>query len=185
MLVALLSTPRCASSGATAHAQPAWSTPAPTTMKARTRGRSHHHARNPAALFSCVIRTSPGTPDTGKHTSPYRVRSTSTVISVLAGPLASSAGSNEYLGWATTNNAVDTDEVYALDVDPAKPDHYVFDGVSIPLQRVLLTAEYRNGPGISTVTREFWSTPLGPVAERANGKVYVLRAAGEGDYRNG
>ncbi|HEY0811619.1 MAG TPA: penicillin acylase family protein, partial [Longimicrobiales bacterium] len=103
----------------------------------------------------------------------------------IGGPFGIIGGFNEYLGWATTNNAVDTDEVYALDVDPAKPDHYIFDGVSIPLQRVLLTAEYRNGPGISTVTREFWSTPLGPVAERANGKVYVLRAAGEGDYRNG
>ncbi|HEX6007269.1 MAG TPA: penicillin acylase family protein [Burkholderiales bacterium] len=103
----------------------------------------------------------------------------------LGGPFTIIGGFNEHLGWATTNNNVDTDEVYALAVDPDRPDHYLFDGISIPLQRELLTAEYRNGPGINTMTREFWTTPLGPVVDRVNGKIYVLRAAGEGEYRNG
>ena len=75
--------------------------------------------------------------------------------------------------------------MYALDVDPKQPDHYLFDGISIPLQRELLTAEYRNGAGISAMTREFWTTPLGPVVDRADGKVYVLRAGSAGEYRNG
>ena len=103
----------------------------------------------------------------------------------IGGPFGIIGGFNENLGWATTNNAVDTDEVYALDVDPNRPDHYLFDGISIPLQRELLTAEYRNGPGVNTMTREFWTTPLGPVVDRANGKIYVLRAASGGEHRNG
>ena len=103
----------------------------------------------------------------------------------IGGPFGIIGGFNEQLGWATTNNAVDTDEVYALDVDPHQPDHYLFDGISIPLQRELLTAEYRNGPGVNSMTREFWTTPLGPVVDRTDGKVYVLRAASAGEHRNG
>ncbi|HEX7122296.1 MAG TPA: penicillin acylase family protein, partial [Gemmatimonadaceae bacterium] len=38
---------------------------------------------------------------------------------------------------------------------------------------------------LSSETREFWSTPLGPVIHRANGQIYVLRTAGEGEYRAG
>src|SRR5690606_30163960 len=40
----------------------------------------------------------------------------------IGGPFTIIGGFNEYLGWATTNNDPDTDEIYALDVDPARPD---------------------------------------------------------------
>ena len=85
-------------------------------------------------------------------------------------------GFNANLGWATTNNAPDLEEVYALDVDPDRPDHYLFDGGSVPLERVPVTVAYRNGPGLSTETRETWRAPLGPVVDRADGKVYVVRS---------
>lgn len=103
----------------------------------------------------------------------------------IGGPFAIIGGFNEYLGWATTNNAPDTDEIYALDVDPARPNHYLFDGGSVPLRREEVTVEFRNGAGIGTETREFWMTPLGPVIHRDGGKIYVLRAAGAGEYRVG
>ena len=74
---------------------------------------------------------------------------------------------------------------YALDADTARPDHYLFEGASLPLERDLVTVAFRNGAALSTETREFWRTPLGPVIHRDSGKVYVLRAAGEGDYRAG
>ena len=38
---------------------------------------------------------------------------------------------------------------------------------------------------MSTESREQWSSPLGPVVYRGNGKIYVVKAAGEGDYRAG
>ena len=103
----------------------------------------------------------------------------------VGGPFGVVGGFNRHLGWATTNNAPDLDEIYALDVDPARPDHYLFEGTSLPLERDLVTVEFRNGPGLSTETRESWRTPLGPVIHRGGGKVYVLRAAGEGDFRGG
>jgi acyl-homoserine-lactone acylase len=103
----------------------------------------------------------------------------------IGGPFGVIGGFNRHLGWSTTNNSPDLDEIYALDVDPARTDHYLFDDASLPLQRELVTVTFRNGPGLSTETREFWRTPLGPVIHRDSGKVYVLRAAAEGDWRAG
>jgi acyl-homoserine-lactone acylase len=103
----------------------------------------------------------------------------------MGGPFGVVGGFNRDLGWATTNNAPDLEEIYALDVDPAKPDHYLFDGTSLPVEREVVTVEFKNGTGVSTESREFWRTPLGPVIYRDNGKVYIVRAAGEGDYRGG
>jgi acyl-homoserine-lactone acylase len=103
----------------------------------------------------------------------------------IGGPFIVIGGFNRYLGFATTNNAQDLDELYALDADPAKPDHYLFDGTSVPLQREMATVTFRNGNALATETREQWSTPLGPVVHRGNGRIYVVKAAGEGDYRAG
>ena len=103
----------------------------------------------------------------------------------IGGPFGVIGGFNPHLGWATTNNAPDLDEIYALPVDPERVDHYLFDGASVPLRRELVTVEFRNGDGLSSETRETWRTPLGPVIHRGDGKVYVLRAAGDGDHRAG
>ena len=103
----------------------------------------------------------------------------------IGGPFAVIGGFNRDLGWATTNNAQDLDEIYALDVDPRAPDRYLFDGTSQPLKRDMVTASFRNGAGISTETREFWSTPIGPVIHRANGKIYVIKVAGADEFRAG
>ncbi|MDH4043581.1 MAG: penicillin acylase family protein, partial [Gemmatimonadota bacterium] len=98
-------------------------------------------------------------------------------------PLYFNGGFNEHLGWATTNNNPDLEEIYALDVDPNRADHYLFDGASVPLERVSVSVQFRNGPGLATETREFWRTPLGPVVERADGKVYVVRSPASTEYR--
>ena len=103
----------------------------------------------------------------------------------IGAPFSVVGGFNRYLGFSTTNNSPDLDEFYALDVDPKAADHYIFDGRSVALKRDLVTVTYRNGDGLNTETREFWSTPLGPVVTRANGKIYIVKYAGEGEYRAG
>lgn len=103
----------------------------------------------------------------------------------IGGPFAVIGGFNRRLGWSTTNNSQDLDEIYALDVDPNKPDHYLLDGTSHALKRDLFTVSWRNGEGVSTESREFWSTPTGPVIHRAAGKIYVIKFAGDGDLRGG
>src|SRR5687767_10719897 len=72
----------------------------------------------------------------------------------IGGPFGVVGGFNRDLGFSTTNNAPDLDEIYALDVDPSRADHYLFDGTSLPLQRELVTVTYKNGTGLSTETRE-------------------------------
>ncbi len=103
----------------------------------------------------------------------------------IGGPFAVVGGFNANLGWSTTNNAQRLEEFYSLEVDPAKPDNYLIDGTSLPLVRELVKVQFRNGGGISSETREFWSTPAGPVIHRAAGKIYVLKTANDGEYRGG
>ena len=103
----------------------------------------------------------------------------------IGGPFSVVGGFNRYLGWSTTNNNPDLAEIYALDVDPKTVDHYLLDDASLPLTRELRTVTFRNGDGLSTETREFWSTPLGPVIYRANGKIYIVKSGGDGEFRAG
>lgn len=103
----------------------------------------------------------------------------------IGGPLTLIGGFNRHLGWSTTNNAQRLHEFYVLDADPAQADHYRIDGTSLPLQHRTVTVTYRNGAGLASETREFWFTNAGPVIHRANGKIYILKSANDGEYRNG
>ena len=42
----------------------------------------------------------------------------------IGGPFGVIGGFNKDLGWSTTNNAPDLDEIYSLDVDPTKPETF-------------------------------------------------------------
>lgn len=103
----------------------------------------------------------------------------------IGGPFVVIGGFNRHLGFATTNNAQDLDELYELDADSTVPAHYYFDGTSVPLRREFATVTYRNGDTFAAETREQWFTSLGPVVHRANGKIYTVKAAGDGDFRAG
>jgi acyl-homoserine-lactone acylase len=103
----------------------------------------------------------------------------------IGGPIGIVGGFNQHLGFATTNNEVNTGEVYALDIDPERPDHYLFDGASLPVRREQLTLSYRTGEGVNSETRERQTTHIGPVLHRDASKIYVLRSAEDGEFRSG
>ena len=103
----------------------------------------------------------------------------------IGGPFAVVGGFNRYLGWATTNNAQDIDEIYALDADTTRADHYWLDGASIPLTREPVSVEYRDGDTLAVETRDFWSSSIGPVVHRDAKKIYVIKSAIDGEYRSG
>lgn len=104
----------------------------------------------------------------------------------IGGPFGVVGGFNRYLGWSTTNsNTGDRTEIYALALDPDRPDHYRLDGASIPVTKTMRSVEYIDGEGMAIETREFWSTPLGPVVHRAADTIYVGRTAGDGEFRAG
>src|SRR5688572_392240 len=95
----------------------------------------------------------------------------------IGGPIGIVGGFNQHLGFATTNNDVNTEEVYALDLDPRTEDHYLFDGASMPIGRESLSVSYLDGVSQALASRERLTTHVGPVLHRGNGKVYVLRDA--------
>jgi acyl-homoserine-lactone acylase len=104
----------------------------------------------------------------------------------IGGPLIVIGGFNRHLGWATTNsNSGDLTEIYALAADPDAPDRYLLDGASLPIARQSRTVMFREGDGLTSETRDFFSTPLGPVIHRTSDRIYVARTAGDGEFRAG
>jgi acyl-homoserine-lactone acylase len=104
----------------------------------------------------------------------------------IGGPLIVIGGFNRYLGWATTNsNSGDLTELYALDRDPAAPDRYLLDGASLPIARESLTVRFKDGDSVSSETREFLSTPLGPVVHAGKDRIVIAKTAGDGEFRAG
>jgi acyl-homoserine-lactone acylase len=105
----------------------------------------------------------------------------------IGGPLTLIGGFNRYLGWATTNSssADFSTEFYALDRDPGSPDRYLLDGASLPIAHESLSVAYQTDDAMASDTREYWSTPLGPVVYRTDTKIYVARTSGDGEFRAG
>jgi acyl-homoserine-lactone acylase len=106
----------------------------------------------------------------------------------IGGPLTIIGGFNRHLGFATTNsNSGDLTEIYALDLDPEMPDHYLLDGASLPLRRETRTVEYRDDDagGVAAETRDLWSTPFGAVVHRTADRIYVAKTAGDREFRAG
>jgi acyl-homoserine-lactone acylase len=99
-------------------------------------------------------------------------------------PLYFNGGFNPDLGWATTNNGPDIEEIYALAVPPGLPDQYRFGGAVHPLERDTVTVEVLEDSGaIASEKREFLSTSIGPVIHRTDSLIYVVKSAEQGQFR--
>ena len=103
----------------------------------------------------------------------------------LGGPFTTIGGFNRRLGWATTNNAPDLEEVYALLKDPTYPNAYRFDGVIVRIETRRVTVEFLDGDSLGTETREFRFTPLGPVLYETEDTLFVLKSSELNQYRLG
>ena len=98
--------------------------------------------------------------------------------STLAGIPVLRAGFNDRLAFVTTNNAPDLDDVYALKLDPARPDHYLFDGRSVPIETRHVTVQIRAADGsMNGESHTFWRTPIGPVVYRTADRIFVVKSA--------
>ena len=97
--------------------------------------------------------------------------------STLPGVPVLRAGFNDRLAFVTTNNAPDLDDVFTLKLDPQKPDHYLFDGESLPLRRRDVTIPVRNSDGtIRSESRTFWSSHIGAVIHRSADRAFVVKS---------
>jgi acyl-homoserine-lactone acylase len=103
----------------------------------------------------------------------------------IGGPFGVIGGFNRDLGWSTTNNDPLLAQIYALDADREHAGNYLLDGTSHPLQHQSVTVLFRDSDGMRNETRDVARTPFGPVVYRDSAKIYVLRAAMDGDFRAG
>lgn len=104
----------------------------------------------------------------------------------VGGPFGIIGGFNPRLGWATTNNYPDGDEVYALREDPGAADRVRLDGRAVPVLADTVGVEVRRPDGaLETLTRVFERTSLGPVVARRDGWVFVVKSAMAGEIRLG
>ncbi len=88
------------------------------------------------------------------------------------------AGFNAHLGYVQTNNAPDLEDVFALTIDPAMPDHYLFEGQSRPLTRRDVTIEVKQPDGATrTESRTFWDSHLGPVVYRTKETAFAVTSS--------
>lgn len=97
--------------------------------------------------------------------------------STLPGVPVLRAGFNDRLAFVTTNNAPDLDDVFTLKLDAQKPDHYLFDGESLPLRRRDVSIPVRTADGsMRSEARTFWSTHLGEAIYRNADRVFVVKS---------
>ena len=103
----------------------------------------------------------------------------------LGGPFGIIGGFNERLGWSTTNNYGEPDQIYAVLRDPDNPDAFLFDGTSHSIETRSVTAEFAEGNTYGSETRNFRFTSLGPVLLETPDTLFVLKTATLGQHRLG
>jgi acyl-homoserine-lactone acylase len=103
----------------------------------------------------------------------------------LGGPFGMIGGWNERLGWSSTNNAPQLNDIYALGRDPARPDHYLFEGEPVPIERVPVSIQRLTDAGVAAEDRELLETAIGPVVHQDDERIYVMRSGADGAYRVG
>lgn len=94
-------------------------------------------------------------------------------------------GFNARLGFATTNNDPDIDDIYSFDLDGSDSLAVIVDGRKVPIKRESLMVYYKTDKGIESKVREFLSLPWGPVILRDDKKAYIIKSAGDGEHRSG
>ncbi|HKA20697.1 MAG TPA: penicillin acylase family protein [Blastocatellia bacterium] len=105
--------------------------------------------------------------------------------STLAGIPVLRAGFNEHLGWVTTNNNPDQEDIYALKLDPNKADHYFFEGQSLPLNKNEVTVEIKAADGsLKSEKRTYDESHLGPIIYRTKDLAFAYRAAQLESFRH-
>src|SRR5262245_33204091 len=105
--------------------------------------------------------------------------------STLAGIPVLRAGFNEHLGWVTTNNNPDQEDIYTLTLDPRNPDQYIFEGQSRPFKKKEVIVEIRRTDGsVNTERRVYEESDLGPVIYKGKGRAFTYRSTQLESFRH-
>ncbi len=89
-------------------------------------------------------------------------------------------GVNENLGWAHTVNELDLVDVFQLELDPKKKNHYIVDGKSIKLETYKAKLHVnlsKKGKFILPVTKKYWNSIYGPTLVTKKGAFSIRLGA--------
>lgn len=89
-------------------------------------------------------------------------------------------GVNEFLGWAHTVNELDLVDVYQLELDPKKKNHYIVDGKSLKLEtgKAKLNVNLsKKGKFILPVYKKIWHSIYGPTLVTKQGAFAIRLGA--------
>ena len=104
--------------------------------------------------------------------------------STFAGRPMLTSGFNEHLGWTHTVNNIDLQDVYALTLDLKTPEHYVFEGKSMPLTKREFAVEVKSAEApLKTERRAYWYSHLGPVVHRTRDKAFAVKSSILNEWR--
>jgi acyl-homoserine-lactone acylase len=94
------------------------------------------------------------------------------------------AGFNDRLGYVQTNNNSDNGDIFALPLDPARPDHYLFEGKPRPLRRIDVAVAVKQDAGsMTTERRTYWQSHLGPIVFRTAATAFAHRSTAADAWR--
>lgn len=83
-------------------------------------------------------------------------------------------GTNESLGWAHTVNKPDKADIFALEMDPSKKDHYLVDGVSYVLEKFKAKLHIKFLGLRIPIKKKFYKSIYGPTLKNKEG-VFAVR----------
>src|SRR5215470_16989905 len=86
----------------------------------------------------------------------------------LIGTPGVAIGFNDSLGWSHTVNLHDSDDVYELTLDPQDPHRYMYDGMSLPMQKEELSIQVKTDTGLVTKNEDLYQSHYGPVLKWLN-----------------
>ena len=101
----------------------------------------------------------------------------------LIGTPGVAIGFNDFLGWSHTVNLHDSDDVYELTLDPQDAHRYMYNGMSLPMQKEEISIQVKTDAGMITRKEDLYQTHYGPVLKWANGKGYAFKSADMNEYR--
>jgi acyl-homoserine-lactone acylase len=94
------------------------------------------------------------------------------------------AGFNDRLGYVQPNNDSDNRDIFALPLDPARPDHYLFEGKPRPLRRVDVAVDVKQDDGsMTTERRTYWQSHLGPIVYHTATTAFAHRSTAVDAWR--
>lgn len=95
-------------------------------------------------------------------------------VTMIGSPIVT-MGFNSALGWTHTTNQVDISDVYKLVLDKANPDHYLYEGMSLPLRTENAAIHVKVGDKLKTEERKLEWSHHGPVMRKDAAFAYALK----------